>query len=342
MSRALQNEDIALPAIRRFLQASVGDSGTEPIASLSAVTSRLPLNNFDLWESLIRAELWQHAKQTESTKWRFWRSPQRPPSWLDLCSSDGFIRERSLRSLMVPAPDGFLFSLALRRLNDWVPQVRMAARGCIPSIAASSQPQVIAESLWSALPHFASWGRMTDEDRQVFLSIFSIEQVALSLKSKIINAISGPSTRVLVQAGRIPVFDQWLNEIATESIQPSTRAKAYRSLLERRVVWPTGRKWVWTDLKWCKGVYEPILAEREIKVTATLEEILRAAIVDRSPTVRRVAAELFIKNIDSFGKDAQLFAQKLASDRSHYVSERGTFALTKLDQAPTGSPQSAT
>lgn len=342
MSRALQNEETTLLAVRRFLQASALASDTKSIDSLSAVTSRLPLNNFDVWESLIRAELWRHAKQTEIPKWRFLKAAKRAPSWLDLCNADGFIREESLRSLLGAAPDGFLFSLALRRLNDWVPQVRMAAREHIPSIAACSQPQLVADALWSALPHFASWGRMTVQDRQVFLSLIAIEQVACSLKNKIISATSGPSTKVLIHAGRTPAFDPWLNEIATQSVQPSTRAKAFRSLLEYRVVWPIGRKWVWTDLKWCKGVYEPILEEREIKVTIPFGETMSAAIADRSPAVRQVGAEFFIKNIESFGKDARLLAEKLASDRSHYVSKRGIFALTKLEQEPMASLRSAT
>ena len=330
MSRALQNENISLLAFRRFLESS---SDTNSLGSLSAVTSRLPLNSFDIWESLIRTELWENAKTTQAPKWRIWRAAQREPSWLDLCSADGFIREKSLRSMLGAAPDGFLFSFALRRLNDWVPQVRMAAREHIPSIAACSQPEVIASALWSALPHFALWGRMTEEDRQVFLSLIAIEQVALSLKSRIINAKSEPSTKVLAQAGRTPVFDPWLNEIATRSIQPSTRAKAYRSLFEHRMVWTIGKKWVWTDLKWCKGAYQPAIEERQIKVTAPFMETLKAAISDHSPTVRRVGAEFFIRHIDSIGTDAQFLAEKLASDRSHYISERGKFALTKLDQA---------
>ncbi len=335
MSRALQNENITRLAVRRFLQASMAGSTANSIGPLSAVTSQLPLNNFDIWESLIRTELWHQAKQIQSPKWQFWKSAQRATSWLDLCSSDGFIREKSLRSVLGPAPDGFLFSLALRRLNDWVPQVRSAAREHVPLIAERSKPSVIADALWSALPHFASWGRMTSEDRKVFLSLIAIEQVAISLKNRIVNAVSGPSTKVLIQTGRITIVDSWLNEIATKSTQPSTRATAYRSLLERRMVWPIGRKWVWTDLKWCKGIYESVIEERQIKVTSPLEETISMAISDRSPTVRRVGAEFFIKHIDSFGADAQPLAERLAADRSHYVSERGRFALNMLDKTAT-------
>ncbi len=340
MSHALHNEDAAKQAFRKFLQVSAIDRGTSSMDSLVAITSQLSLDKFDIWESLIRTELWASAEQAGTPKWQFWRAAQRAPSWLDLCSADGFIREKSLRSVLGAAPDGFLFSLALRRLNDWVPQVRLAAREHIPSIAACSPPKVVADALWSALPHFASWGRMTDEDRQVFLSLITIEDVALSLKSKIINAASGPSTKVLIQVGRTSTFDLWLNEIATKSILPSTRARAYRFLLEHRVVWPIGRKWVWTDLKWCKGTYELVLEERQIRVSTPLEQTLKAAITDRSPIVRRVGAELFIKNIESFDQDAKLFAEKLASDSSHYVSERGSFALTKLGQISTGNPAS--
>lgn len=326
MPRPLQNQEIATIAFRSFLQAPAAGGS---LSALSAVTSQLPLNNFDIWEDVIRGALWADAKRVQHQD-RVDRAPQRFPSWLDLCSSDGRDREKALRSGLGPAPDGFLFSLALRRLNDWVPQVRMAARECVPLVAASSEPEVVADALCSALPNFASWGRMGDGDRQVFLSLISAERIASSLKDRVIGTISGSSTKILIQAGRAPAFDRWLKEIATKAVQPSTRAKAYRSLMEGRVVWPVGRKWIWTELKWCKGRYETILEERQLHVDVPLLATLASAAADRSSLVRRLAAELLIKNIDSIGEEVRCLAEKLASDRSRYVSERGKFALARL------------
>lgn len=342
MSRSLKHEEILLHAVRKFFESCVLDGLSSSLASLSAVTSTLPLSNLDLWESLLRSELWSDTRSAQTRKWRFLRTAQRQISWLDLCSADGFIRERAMLSIQGGAPDGFLFSLALRRLNDWVPQVREAARSQIPKIVANSEPKVIVDALWGVLPHFASWGRMTIEEQDVLSSLLANDKLVLTLKSRITNAVSGPSTRVLVQASRTPALDPWLNEIAAKAIQPSTRAKAYRALLEHRVAWTIGRKWVWTDLKWCKGKLEPVLQERRITVHAPMLQTLRATIADKSPAVRRVGAELLIKHLNDIGAESHILAEKLANDSSAYVSERGRYGLSKLSGASTQVDTDAT
>lgn len=330
MPQSLQSEEVVVLAIRHFLQSSRDEERADLLTTLATATSRLSLTNLDAWERLIRAELWAAGQTRQTARWKFWETPDRPISWLDLCSADGFTRERALKALPEIVPNGFFFSLALRRLNDWVPQVRSAAREHISIIATQSQPGHVVDGLWSTLPYFTSWGRMTPEDQEVFMSLISIEQVALSLKARIVEAVVGPSSAVLAHAGRTPALDPWLSEIASNAIQPSVRAKAYRALLEHRMVWTAGRKWAWTDLKWCKGRFEPVLGERPISVDTPFLDVLRAVLVDSSPIVRRLAGEFLIKHIDSIGADSILLAKALASDPSPYVSERGGFALSKL------------
>lgn len=236
----------------------------------------------------------------------------------------------SVRSLTERAPNGFFFALALRRLNDWVPQARAAAREHLHQLAARSAPEHVVDALWHTLAHWSSWGRMEDVDRTVVVALLSIRDVALGLKSRIMQATAGPATHVLSQAGRAPALDEWLAELATSGIQPSVRAKAYRCLLEGRVVWVIGRKWRWTDVKWCKGRFEPVLGER-----ATIERVrpldfVRAASADTSPLVRRVAADFLVSQPASIGADAPVLAKQLASDPCAYVAERGRFALGML------------
>lgn len=337
MSRSPENAEAVLVEVRKVLGAASPDDCAHSLAALISATSKLPLNNLDAWERLIRSELWSNAQNAQSRRWRPWRpwrTNRKPNTWLELCNADGFSRERAMREIAGSAPNGFFFSLALRRLNDWVPQVRSAACEQIPIMAAESEPDVIIDALWSTLPHFPSWGRTTAREQQVIFSLLSIESIMILLKDRILRAASGPSTKILVQASRVPALDPWLSEIASRSIQPSTRARAYRSLLEHRVTWSNGRKWVWTDLKWCKGRFDPVIAERQITPDASLLATLMTAIADPSPIVRRVGAELLIKNMDAIGTDAHTLAEKLANDSSPYVSERGKFALTALREPP--------
>jgi hypothetical protein len=326
-------ENEILVAVRQFLQSGLsGNDNPAAFGVLVALTSSLPLNNLDEWEKKIRAEFCgiESVVASSSDQWKFRRSPQGFTSLLDLCSADGYRRERILRTPAGNLPNGFFFALAVRRLNDWVPEVRAAARENLPRLAGCSNPEHIVDGLWSTLPHSNTWGRMGDAERQVLAEIISSEQVALALKLRIMRATAGPAPIILAQAGRSTALDQWLEEIARNAIQPAVRAKAYRSLLEGRMVWVTGRKWTWADLKWCKGQYDPVIGERPLSVSVPLLENLRLALSDSSPLVRRVGAELLIKHMASLGNEAIRLAREVASDRHSAIAERGRFVLAKL------------
>lgn len=331
MQRPLQQEGGVVQAARRYLDcANSGRHVAEAMASLVATTSRLSLANLENWERKLRAELFESEWTSSSTRWKFWKRPTRSLSWLDLCSGDGFRRERTLRTLSEGAPNGFFCLLTLRRLNDWVPEVRAAARQHLPIIAERSDAQYVVDALWNALPHCISWGRMGDPDREVLTHLISIESVAVMLKSRIVSAASGPATSILSQTGRAPALDRWLSEIATNAIQPSVRARAYRCLIEGRTVWVVGRKWVWTDLRWCKGRFEQILEERSISGGGRVAEVLKMALLDRSPIVRRVAGDMLIQQWAFLGAECRDLADLLASDPFPSLAERGRFVLSRL------------
>lgn len=114
-----QLDDAVLAAVRRFLHAPpASGEALVALASLIAETSRLPLTHLEAWERALRAELWVTQKARTAPSWKFWSKPTRLVSWLDLCSGDGYMRERTLRALSDGAPNGFFCSLAVRRLND--------------------------------------------------------------------------------------------------------------------------------------------------------------------------------------------------------------------------------
>ena len=320
-------------AVRHFLSVTPTANAdvTNSITEIVAATSGLPIANLESWERKIRWELWRVEYKSPSPKWKFWKKRRsRLVSWLDLFSGDGFRRERTLRTLSEGAPNGFFFSVAIRRLNDWVPQVRVAAREHLPLIAGRSDPNGVVDALWAILPHCSSWGRMREEDGQALAQIVAIEQVALALKSKIISSAVGPAATILAQAGRASALDCWLGEIARDAVQPAVRAKAYRCQLEGRMTWASGREWKWIDKKWCKGRFEPTIYERTIPVTSSFQQTLGAAIGDPSPMVRRVGGEMLIRELQSIGSESRSLAEVLASDSSPSVAERGRYALTQL------------
>ena len=141
-------------AVRIF--ASSISPARQVVADMSAlvrITAVLPLSNLSYWERLIRDEFlvaWRAEAHSKNRGWRALFAPSvraakdaqsgRHLTWIDLSSHDGYGRERALRTISGPAPNAFFFALAAKRLNDWVPQVRAAARETVPVLARASDP----------------------------------------------------------------------------------------------------------------------------------------------------------------------------------------------------------
>ncbi|MCC5884791.1 MAG: hypothetical protein JJU25_19400 [Halomonas sp.] len=303
------------------------------MSALIDATCLLPLSNFDYWERLIRSEFSLALREYKPPKWKVWAKPDGMLTWLDLVSWDGYKREKILRTLTGAAPNAFFFGLAIRRLNDWVPQVREAAREKLPEIAKATDPECVAEVLCAVLSNWGSWGRLEQEDKEVVLQLICDEQVAALLRSKLIFLASGPMPTLFTQLGRTPILDERMEDIASLAIQPTVRAKAYRSLFEGRIVWMDGRKWEWTDIRYCEGRERPIIHERKLNVRESLLVLLKRSAEDSSSIVRRVSAEVLIRERDSLGVVVKELAEKFASDKSRSVSEKGLFALKKLEKS---------
>jgi hypothetical protein len=326
-------EDKIISAVKDF--ASSINSGGKVVADMSElidVTFQLSLTSFDYWERLIRSELSLALRESTPPKWKVWSKPKELLTWLDLISRDGYKREKTLRTLTGAAPNTFFFSLAVRRLNDWVPQVREAAREKLPEIAKATDPEYVVEALCIALSNWNSWGRIEEADKKVLLQIICEEEISESLMSKLTTSTSGPMPSLFSQLGRTPILDGKIEDIASLAVQPSVRAKAYRSLFEGRIIWIEGRKWEWTDIRYCEGKLKPIVAERKLNVETSLLDLLKSSAEDSSSIVRRISAEILIRELSNLGVIAREFAEKFASDKSCAVSERGRFAVKKLDE----------
>ncbi len=326
-------EEQVISAVNDF--AGSINSGNKVVADMSLLveaTCKLPLSNLDYWERLIRSEFYNALNLPSKANWKVWSKSRRVLTWLDLISWDGYERERTLRTIAGAAPNSFFFALAIRRLNDWVPQVREAAREKLPLIVEESDPQHLVDAICVTLSHWGSWGRIEQSDKDVLLEIIARKNVGKAMKDKIVTSTSGPMASLLAQVGRTPALDDFLGEIATKAIQPSVRAKAYRSQFEGRMVWLEGRKWEWTDIRYCEGRLRAIVGERKIESESELGELLESSATDPSSIVRRVSAEFLIRNLKNLGSESVRLANLFASDKSSPVAERGKFALTKLEE----------
>lgn len=300
------------------------------ISPFISATSKLLLKNLDEWERLIRWQIDAFLLQNNALMTKVNSQLIGSLRWLDLCNADGFKRERALKILTGGAPNSFLLALMFRKLNDWVPEVRIAARNALPLIAEKTDPEIIVDVLFIMLPYWNSWGRIGDDEKQILLSIIAMNKVAESLKKRLILSTSGPAATIFAQAGRVDVLDKFLTEIAELSVQPALRAKAYRCLLESKFVWAEGCEFKWIDKRYGIQQRTPVLRERRIETKIPFIEYLKMAAIDRSPMVRRIAGEMLIKQLENIGDDAFKLAELLASDKTAAVAERGQFALKDL------------
>lgn len=258
--------------------------------------------------------------------------------WFQLSHRSGFVREKALRQLAGPAPHPFLLALALRRLNDWVPEVRAAARQVLPTVLLASDPDWLAQTLWLILSHWASWGRLGEAERKVVLGLAAHPEVLLLLLSDLQQCSAGPAAKVLTQLGRCDILDVYLPLLARTARQPAVRVKAYRSLFSGKMQWFAGRQWQWTDVRYCQGRQVNVIAERFLSSGVAFEETLTQASRDPAVAVRRLAAEVLITQFARCERRVtETLIARLALDPSPSVAERGAFAQRKyLDALESG------
>lgn len=282
------------------------------------------------WEQKLA---WLHGRSVHGTATVI--QPRELPfvPWLEIFSVNGYRREKALALVNGPAPSGFLLALAMRRLNNWVPQVRAQARKSLPAIASATDPSMVAGALVATLTNWVSWGRMGEDDRQTVLDMSRQPAVAQALTLRLQSTATGPMSAVFAQLCRSDLLDPHLWQLAQHAIQPSLRAKALRFVLEQRAVWTTG---------WARGVdmhnyglpsMKRTWAERAINQPNPLPyaDLLQAGLADRSSMVRWVAAEMLVRAPAALPLGAvEALARQLTLDAAPKLAERGRFVLQRL------------
>ena len=320
-------ESVALLA--RAVQS--GEANCSALATFIEESKRLPLTQMSDSEHVIRAINYQMgAPKKRPFRVQGPHAHDNVIPWFDLFSGDGYRRERVIRKTKEGAPTAFLLAIFLRRLNDWVPQVREAAREAAPCVLEKTDPNVLADVLWVTLPVRTSWRRMSRVDGEVLDTAIETSGVSEALVGKLATASAGRATSILRQAARRSTLDPYLPRLAGTAIQPSVRALSYRMLLEERAVWPDGWHWQWIDKSLGQRIRKPTLVERPVSIGVDHIAVLAAAVADPSPLVRRVAGDILIASRLILGTDELALAKQLTMDAYPSVAGRGKFVLDQL------------
>ena len=231
-------------------------------------------------------------------------------TWLNLCHPDGYIREQALHALPARIPSTACVILVLLRLNDWAAPVRDAARHRLTAFAAATAPQHLATALGYILRYWTSWGRMSPASKQDALAVLLSDAVA-------------------AQLGQVATIDRHLPHIAAHAIQPGLGAKVYKSLLSGKTTWVAGKEQEWIERRHNLYRWRTHLDSRPLTITVEHDPTLRQAAADRSPIVRRVAADAIIAALPHLGP----CEQHLAVDPNPSVAERGAYILCHSNPA---------
>ena len=253
-------------------------------------------------------------------------------AWLFLFHHSGYVREAALDAIVVPPMSPFFFAALAWRLNDWVGPVRRAAVRCAERVFPLMNPGVAASAAPYLLDRRFVWGRWGDEPK-VLDSVFVRNDVIAALATMMQQQTTGPFASCLRRASRFPEIDEHLPRLAT-AVQPSVRAVAYQCLISGKATWPVGFEWIWIDKVYGLRRRVRKLTSREIQTTRLSTHWIRDGIHDKSPLVRRVAADAMVGARGQFPDAGNLIAL-LAKDRSSAIRSRAEYMLR---HPPTDQP----
>ncbi len=267
-----------------------------------------------------------------------WLSPPKPHAKLKLLKQtpglefiyifhgDGYLREASLTKITGGLQSPFLVAAVIWRLNDWVAPVRTAAYLCAQRVFQSTPPDIIARAALDLLRRQHGWGRWGEPERSMIEELYARSNVTAELAKLLIQQTTGPTPSTLRHALRTPLLDRHLEDISTKSVNPVVRAIAVEALIDGTAKWRSGSRWDWIDKRYNLKRWTPTYSYRELACSVSPIEVADRAILDRSPTVRRVV-------LDSVGRNSlpadvgRHYARQLEFDRSAVVREAAAFIL---------------
>jgi hypothetical protein len=246
-------------------------------------------------------------------------------AWLFLFHPSGYLREAALYHITTPPTSPFFLAALAWRLNDWVEPVRQAAKRCVKHVAPDIAAAVAGDAAVYLLERRFVWGRWRDEGNILDL-VFTRDDVLAALATRLQEQSTGPLAACLRHALRFPGMDQHLPRLAKAAVQPSVRAAAYKCLISGKATWPVGFEWMWIDKVYGLRRRTPVLHTRTIQRDRLPADFVKTGIRDKSPFVRKAAADAMIAVRSEIPDEGSLIAH-LSTDQSPLVRSRADFLL---------------
>ncbi|NNE21718.1 MAG: hypothetical protein HKN11_03835 [Rhizobiales bacterium] len=249
--------------------------------------------------------------------------------FLFLFHSNGYLREAALKKLNRPLPGPLFVAAVAYRLNDWVEEVRVAAKGCLARVLPRTDSQAIAEAGIYLIHQMWLWRRAGDHVTAL-VNELSKPEIMAALAQILSRETTGPLARTLRNALRFETMDRHLEMLAQEALSPAVRAVAIEALIDGRARWLDGHQQEWIDKSMSLYRRVPRYSYRPLTIDTETEPQIRRAAVDRVSIVRKLAAQKLIEHRHKLPPMDDV-AHNLEDDRSPAVRERANFYLLKMD-----------
>lgn len=252
-------------------------------------------------------------------------------AWLLTAHHDGFVRQAALDNISSPPATVFWFAMLAWRMNDWVPQVRVAAVRCAERVFSHTDARIAAGAGLYLLETRLTWKRW-EGFPHVLESVLSDQTVMAEMAEALRVGAAGPLANALSQMLRHRDFDQYLPGLAATAVTPSVRATAHQCLLEGQAAWTTGYDWAWIDKRFGQRRRVPTKSSRPLSIEIDYHELVGRALRDCSAVVRRVGVQSLIdKAIQT--PELIALAAPLEHDRSATVRTRATYLMNEVGGA---------
>lgn len=253
-----------------------------------------------------------------------------PLAHLYLFHADGFVREAAIRALSAPPASSFEIAAIALRLNDWVTNVRIAARTYAERMFPAIAPEVAAAAAEHLLTQIELRRRWSEEDRDILTALFGRADSVAAMAERLMKTRIGPAARHTRQLLRNPAIDTYLPGLAAHAHLTSVRAVALDALVTRRARWITGFEQQWIDKTYGISRRVPVFAERVIAHDLDVEALVATAARDRATAIRKVACAWLIAHMDDLSGTMRAAVAHLTEDRSHSVRVRARFVLSRV------------
>jgi len=275
-----------------------------------------------LWPDIRRPGLiWPNVPdRSASTLLR--RQPEM--AWLFIFHRDGYQREAALNLLSGSAPSPFLLAAIAWRLNDWVPQVRRAARRAFSRIVLATPLATLAAVVPFFVLQTRSWLRWEPESAMLPGQMLARPDVVEALGQWFLSATSGPVGQTLQLMLQHEHFDSLLPILSKRAVLPTVRGIALRTLIQREATWQVGFEREWIDKVFGLSRRVPVFHRRQVQSPGTWEHYIEDGLHDRSVMVRRIAADALSRDPHRYPRLEEAL-QWMARDRSSAIRARAEF-----------------